>query len=185
MSRFRLDLQYSLSKRPSFKLGKRSLSKETRQRPADPPRIYRPNTEEMRRVFDKFDANRDGKISKEEYKLAVGVLGQGISNHEATEAFRVMDADKDGFVDFKEFLEVHGSGGGIKSCDIEGAFQTYDLDGDGRISVEELWEVMRSLGEKCSLEACKNMVRGVDANGDGSVDMDEFMNMMTRTLKLG
>jgi len=134
-------------------------------------------------VFDKYDANGDGKITKEEYKLAIGALGQGISDHEATEAFSVMDADKDGFVDFKEFLEVHGSGGGIKSCDIEGAFRAYDLDGDGKISAEELWEVMKSLGEKCSLEDCKRMVRGVDADGDGSVNMDEFMNMMTRTMK--
>ncbi|XP_030538829.1 calmodulin-like protein 30 [Rhodamnia argentea] len=183
MSRFGLNLQYSLSRKTSLKLGKRSLSKETSLRPAAPPKIYRPNTEEMRQVFDKFDANRDGKISKEEYKSAMGVLGQGISDHEANEAFRVMDANKDGFVDFREFLEVHGSGGGIKSCDIEGAFRAYDLDGDGRISAKELWEVMRSLGEKCSLEACKRMVRAVDADGDGCVNMDEFMNMMTRTMK--
>ncbi|KAI3437368.1 uncharacterized protein J3R85_005346 [Psidium guajava] len=182
LQRFGLNLQYSLSRKTSLKLGKRSLSKETSLRPATSPRFYRPNTEEMRRVFDKFDTNKDGKISKEEYKSAMGVLGQGISAHEANETFRVMDTDKDGFVDFKEFLEVHGSGGGIKSIDIEGAFRAYDLDGDGRISAE-LWEVMRSLGEKCSLEACKRMVGAVDADGDGCVNMDEFMNMMTRTMK--
>ncbi|KAK3412154.1 calmodulin-like protein 30 [Eucalyptus grandis] len=180
MSRFRLNLQYSLSKIPSFKLGKRSLSKDTSQRPAAAPRIYRPTTEEIRRVFDKYDANGDGKITKEEYKLAIGALGQGISDHEATEAFSVMDADKDGFVDFKEFLEVHhGPGGGIKSCDIEGTFRLFDLDGDGQISAEELWEVMTSVG----LEDCRRMVRAVDTDGDGSVNMDEFTNMMTRTMK--
>ncbi|KAL3722141.1 hypothetical protein ACJRO7_034495 [Eucalyptus globulus] len=172
MSRFRLNLQYSLSKLPSFKLGKRRLSKDTSQRPAAAPIIYRPTTEVIRR------------ITKEEYKLAMGTLGQGISDHEATEAFSVMDADKDGFVDFKEFLEVHqGPGSGIKSSDIEGAFRVYDLDGDGQISAEELWEVMKSLGEKCSLEDCRRMVSGVDADGNGSIDMDEFTTMMIRAMK--
>ena len=28
------------------------------------------------------------------------------------------------------------------------------------------------------------MIRGVDADGDGSINMDEFMIMMTRTMKL-
>lgn len=56
--------------------------------------------------------------------------------------------------------------------------------GDGRISAEELWEVMKRLGEKCSLEGCRKMVREVDSDGDGCINMAEFTNMMTRTLKL-
>lgn len=59
----------------------------------------------------------------------------------------------------------------------------YDLDGDGKISAEELWDVMKKLGEKCSLEKCRKMVKEVDSDGDGYINSDEFMTMMTRTLK--
>ncbi|PKI52870.1 hypothetical protein CRG98_026701 [Punica granatum] len=138
----------------------------------------------MKRVFDKFDSNRDGRISMEEYKSAARtLLGKEAKDQELVKAFRMADSDGDGSIDFKEFMEMQNVGGGIKSSDIEGAFNMYDLDGDGKISAEELWDVMKRLGEKCSLDSCRKMVREVDSDGDGCINMDEFMNMMTRTLK--
>ncbi|KAL7193234.1 hypothetical protein ACSBR2_024948 [Camellia fascicularis] len=85
--------------------------------------------------------------------------------------------------DFKEFMEVHKMGGGVNMNEIQSAFGVFDLDGDGKISAAELLEVLRRLGERCSLETCRKMVKGVDRDGDGLVDMDEFMIMMTRNLK--
>ncbi|KAA8545880.1 hypothetical protein F0562_020669 [Nyssa sinensis] len=73
---------------------------------------------------------------------------------------------------------------GLKTMDIQSAFQTFDLDGDGKISAEEVFDLLRRLGEKCSLPDCRRMVKGVDTNEDGVIDMDEFMTMMTRTMRL-
>ncbi|CAN1278541.1 Calmodulin-like protein 30 [Linum perenne] len=66
--------------------------------------------------------------------------------------------------------------------DIQSAFRTFDVNGDGRISAEELLQVLRQLGERCSIDDCRRMVRAVDNDGDGLVNMDEFTAMMTRTL---
>ncbi|CAN4090591.1 unnamed protein product [Withania somnifera] len=148
---------------------------------------FNPKLEEMKRVFDKFDTNKDGKISKEEYKSAMKMLGSGWGNtrsYEVADAFQAADTNGDGFISFEEFMRVQNLEGGVNSTDIKSAFKAFDLDGDGKISAEELLQVQRMLGEKCSLESCKKMVRGVDANGDGLIDIDEFVTMMTRTMKL-
>lgn len=74
-------------------------------------------------------------------------------------------------------------GGGVNMNEIQSAFGVFDLDGDGKISAAELLEVLRRLGQRCSLETRRKMLKGVDRDGDGLVDMDEFMIMMTRNLK--
>ncbi|KAH1133520.1 hypothetical protein AAZX31_05G084600 [Glycine max] len=143
-----------------------------------------PKSEEMKWVFDKFDTNKDGKITLEEYKAAVRTMGWGIEGTETDESFQVMDSDGDGFIDFKEFMDMFNVEERVKETEIKSAFQVFDLNGDGKISAEELSQVLKSLGESCSLSACKKMVMGVDRNGDGFIDLNEFMRMMMSCKKL-
>ncbi|KAL3515272.1 hypothetical protein ACH5RR_022174 [Cinchona calisaya] len=179
-----LDVQYSLSKRNFLRKPSRMFSKGRQN--SGILSSYQQTVEEMRQVFDKFDINKDGKISPEEYKTILRALGKG--NHltaEVKKIFEVADLDGDGFIDFKEFVEVQKKEGGLKKVDLQSAFQAFDKDGDGKVTVEEVFELLQKLGERCSLDDCRRMVQAIDANGDGVIDMDEFMTMMTRTLKLG
>ncbi|KAK7331082.1 hypothetical protein VNO77_25295 [Canavalia gladiata] len=151
--------------------------------PTNPP-LKSNKSEEMKWVFNKFDTNKDGKISLKEYKASVGTMGWGLGETEAVESFEAMDSDGDGFIDFKEFMEMFNVEGKVKETEIKSAFQVFDLNGDGKISAEELSQVLKSLGESCSLSACKKMVTGVDGNGDGFIDFNEFMRMMMNGKKL-
>ncbi|HEY9097694.1 MAG TPA: hypothetical protein VIN38_02375 [Thiobacillus sp.] len=55
-----------------------------------------------------MDANKDGKVSKEEF----------IKGHESM--FDKMDANKDGFLDSSEMGKMHGMAGGDKAKAMEG-----------------------------------------------------------------
>ncbi|KAI3712249.1 hypothetical protein L1987_70800 [Smallanthus sonchifolius] len=176
-----LDMQYNISKRKFLHKPSRMFSGIERQ-PSGLP-MFQPNMSEMRSVFDKFDRDKDGKISRSEYKAILRALRQGGTERDVQKIFEVADLDGDGFIDFKEFMELQRKGGGVKAIDVQSAFRTFDLDGDGKISVEEVYELMKRLRERCSMQDCQKMVRVVDSNKDGVIDMDEFMTMMTQNMK--
>lgn len=61
---------------------------------------------EMERIFNCFDANGDGKISSAELSKALEKLGQA-SPSDIQHMMAEIDADKDGFIDFKEFSDFY------------------------------------------------------------------------------
>ncbi|XP_022963580.1 probable calcium-binding protein CML25 [Cucurbita moschata] len=135
---------------------------------------------ELEQVFKKFDVNGDGKICSSELGSIMGSLGQPATEEELQNMIKEVDADGDGYIDLHEFIELNTKG--VDSDEVlknlKDAFSVYDLDGNGSITAEELHEVLKSLGDDCSLADCRNMISGVDRNGDGMISFDEFKAMM-------
>ncbi|KAG0618302.1 hypothetical protein M758_4G053200 [Ceratodon purpureus] len=61
--------------------------------------------------------------------------------------------------------------------DLREDFKMFDLNGDGKISRVELGKVLWSLGERLSDADVDQMIRDADANGDGEIDFEEFINL--------
>ncbi|KAL0461956.1 UNVERIFIED_CONTAM: putative calcium-binding protein CML18 [Sesamum latifolium] len=80
-----------------------------------------------------------------------------------------LDTDGDGFIDLNEFKAFH-YGGRDEGRELKEAFDLYDKDKNGRISASELHGVLRSLGEKCSVEDCEGMISSFDVDGDGCIN---------------
>ncbi|OMO60690.1 Calcium-binding EF-hand [Corchorus capsularis] len=136
--------------------------------------------QELEEVFKKFDVNGDGKISSSELGSIMGSLGQKPADDELQKMIREFDSDGDGFINFKEFVELNTKGVDSDEvlANLKDAFSVYDIDGNGSITAEELQEVLQSLGDECSLAECRKMISGVDSDGDGMIDFEEFKVMM-------
>merc|ERR1719162_2045345 len=63
------------------------------------------------------------------------------------------------------------------------AFSLFDKDGDGTITTKELGIVMRSLGQNPTEVELQDMINEVDADGSGTIDFPEFLNLMARKMK--
>jgi len=69
--------------------------------------------------------------------------------------------------------------------ELKETFKMFDLNNDGIITKEELGIVMKRLGRETNDRDLETMIRDVDTNGNGVVELDEFINMMkaqTRTM---
>ncbi|KAI0122049.1 EF-hand [Daldinia grandis] len=59
-------------------------------------------------------------------------------------------------------------------------FDSYDTDKGGNISVEEFAKVMsQSPGKQPTADEVQKMIKEVDLDGDGTINFNEFITMMT------
>ncbi|OMP11507.1 Calcium-binding EF-hand [Corchorus capsularis] len=142
--------------------------------------------EQMKQVFQKYDKNGDGKISREELISIMAALDSPPTPEEVDRMMSEMDKDGNGYVDLDEFLafQANGNSDDGSQCgekELKDAFDLYDMDKNGLISVTELHAMLKRLGEKCSLSDCKRMIKQVDKDGDGNVNFEEFKKMMKAT----
>lgn len=137
---------------------------------------------DLRRVFQMFDRNGDGRITKKELNDSLKNMGIFIPKEELHAMIEKIDVDGDGCVDISEFGNLYRSIMDEKDDEdeIKQAFDVFDLDGDGFITIEELRSVLASLGlsHGRTAEDCKMMISKVDGDGDGMVNLNEFKEMV-------
>ncbi|GJS88761.1 calmodulin-2/4 isoform X1 [Tanacetum coccineum] len=96
---------------------------------------------------------------------------------EFKEAFSLFDKDGDGNInDLPLNTSVHILINDEKSrCEY--------CHGTGCITTKELGTVMRSLGQNPTEAELQDMINEVDADGNGTIDFPEFLNLMARKMK--
>ena len=63
--------------------------------------------------------------------------------------------------------------------EIKEAFDLFDSDHSGTIDTEELKQALSNLGIDAKNQTLQNMMNDIDKNQSGTIDFDEFIDMMT------
>ncbi|XP_058788853.1 calmodulin-A-like isoform X3 [Phymastichus coffea] len=136
---------------------------------------------EFKEAFMLFDKDEDGTITMAELGVVMRSLGQRPSENELRDMVNEVDQDGNGTIEFNEFLQMMSKK--MKGADCEDelreAFRVFDKNNDGLISSVELRHVMTNLGEKLSEEEVDDMIKEADLDGDGMVNYEEFVTILT------
>jgi len=74
---------------------------------------------------------------------------------------------------------------GAKLQEMRAAFGLFDRDGDGTISVKELGAVLKTMGHQTTEEVVQKMIKVADTDGSGSVEFEEFLEMICDQIEVG
>lgn len=97
--------------------------------------------------FKEMDRDKDGKLHKDELKEFFSRLDT-VDSEKIGEVMDSVDADKNGFIDYTEFLAVCLNAAHLEEHYIKEAFDFFDKDGNGEITLEEMKEHIKDLGQQ-------------------------------------
>ncbi|XP_069995632.1 calcineurin subunit B type 2 isoform X3 [Penaeus vannamei] len=145
------------------------------------------DADEIRRLgkrFRKLDLDNSGSLSVEEF-MSLPELQQ---NPLVQRVIDIFDADGNGEVDFKEFIQGMSqfSVKGDKESKLRFAFRIYDMDNDGYISNGELFQVLKmmvgnNLKDTQLQQIVDKTILFADKDEDGKISFDEFCAVVGNT----
>merc|ERR1711899_207821 len=141
------------------------------------------NVNDVKAAFKRFDRNGDGALEKGELCDALKSSGESYSDVEVDAIFSLGDVDGDGEITLEEFIglmspsassvvqRISKSFRNLNDC--KEAFKKIDRDNDGLLSKQEMMQ-----GNKFDAEEVNAIFELGDINGDGQIDMGEFISLM-------
>eukprot|EP00090_Calanus_glacialis_P035499 TRINITY_DN60596_c0_g1_i1.p1 TRINITY_DN60596_c0_g1~~TRINITY_DN60596_c0_g1_i1.p1 ORF type:complete len:191 (-),score=46.81 TRINITY_DN60596_c0_g1_i1:153-725(-) len=131
----------------------------------------------------------DGRLNPEAFmKIYSKCFPMGKTSQFCDHVFRTFDTDRNGFIDFKEFLlAIDVTSSGTPEEKLSWAFRMYDVDGNGWIDLIEMTKLVKSIyammgpnkvqqeQQETAEERAKEIFMRMDKNADGRVTRDEFI----------
>ncbi|GBG86696.1 hypothetical protein CBR_g41759 [Chara braunii] len=137
---------------------------------------------DFKEAFSLFDKDGDGNITTEELGTVVRAIGQNPTKAEIEEWIKEVDISGTHLIEFREFLNLLTKKAKPNNLeeDLRAGFRVFAKDDpNGQMSVEELKHVLTAIGETLTEEEATEMLKEADADGDGKINMEEFVKMMT------
>ncbi|MDJ0736820.1 MAG: EF-hand domain-containing protein [Nostocaceae cyanobacterium] len=132
--------------------------------------------DEFKEVFNFFDADSNGSLTKQELGSAMASLGISPTDEELEAIFIKTDADLSGTIELPEFVEwVNNKVHLTSQDDLREIFSLIDLDGNGHISVDELRQLLDSLKVNLGENELTKLIQKADRDNNGVIDYNEFL----------
>ena len=136
----------------------------------------------------------NGRMDVEEFKKIYNrMFPSGVDDKYAGHVFRTFDVNKDGHIDFREFVcSLSITSRGSLEEKLRWAFRVYDIDEDGFITRKEMLEIVKAIfnmsrhnslshhlpvseDESTPEERVDDIIRELDKNMDGKLSEVEFV----------
>lgn len=136
--------------------------------------------QELKELFDLFDADHDKKLTTRELGTIMRGLGQKPSEIELQEIVNEVDLEGSGKIDFKEFIRIMIRK--MKDTDldqeIKDTFKVMDVDANSNIGISDLKTIVKNLGENYSKDEIEEMIKECDIDSDKQISYEEFIRVM-------
>ena len=132
--------------------------------------------DELKEVFDSFDADGNGSLSRDEVANVLRSLGMNPSDEDLEAIFIHVDTDFSNTIEFPEFSQWIAKKVDLTSKeDLREIFQLIDLDGSGAISTDELRKLFNALNIDWSDDEITQLIQQADTDRNGLIEYDEFI----------
>ena len=134
--------------------------------------------DDLKKIFIAFDKRKDGQILYEELKQGlIQLKTEHINEEEIHNLFKTIDVDKNGKIDYTEFLAATlQKKNYLKIERLYEAFCLFDKDNSGKITKEELMRVLKV--DKSQEKEIEKIIKDADKDGDGVINYKEFLELM-------
>ncbi|EAA10802.5 AGAP006181-PA [Anopheles gambiae str. PEST] len=139
----------------------------------------------LKESFEAFDIEKKGSISVEVVGTILELLGQTLSEEELKEVMEEYDVDESGQIEFDEFLELASNfvepeeDYDALRAELREVFMMYDKNGTGFIPLDVFKKILQELDGAVPENELDDIIDEIDADGSGTVDFEEFMEVMT------
>ncbi len=135
---------------------------------------------EFREAFQAFDKDGSGSITTKELGTVMRSLGQNLNESEIREIIDEVDEDKNGTIDFHEFLSLMARKMKIldKEDELLDAFKILDVDGTGKISKYQLRYIILSTETGFTGNDIEELIKKTEIDDDGNIDLHDFIKVL-------
>lgn len=158
----------------------------------------------FRKMFDLYDTDKSGAIGFSELKNLSKHIGVELSDDKLLESLRnigMTNVTKQNVdLDFHHFIKwlsssaqqgdefallkakISAKGSKVLNNDqiakLKEVFDHFDADKSGSIDADELGNVFKAMGQEMTAEELNSLIAGVDDDGSGQIEFNEFMLLM-------
>jgi Ca2+-binding EF-hand superfamily protein len=139
--------------------------------------------ENLKKGFEGFDKDGSNSISQTSMQMILKSMSIKVDKDDMDMYVGEIDEEASGKFSFYMFCQVaakimiEDDEGQMKE-ELKEAFRIYDRSGQGFITTNVLKEILREIDQTLTEDDLLNIVDEVDEDGSGTLDFDEFQEMM-------